>query len=183
LDFLRTRAIPALIAALSCAAAAADCTQLDGKYPMRSGSGADEASLADLVQGAQRKNLYTAEGRSAPKDLAPTAPLARPKVTWIATTATLAYRAEGATLRFADREGRMLAELGINSTGRWSCKGSQLERRSERMSGVGDIVRTERVVQSLSREGDTLVLAETVTIVDPPGGTPKRKDARFKAIR
>jgi hypothetical protein len=44
-------------------------------------------------------------------------------------------------------------------------------------------IRTDRVQQSLGRDGDALVFAETVTTIDPPGGKPRKSESRFKPAR
>ena len=184
MDVVRPRAIPALIAALGCACAAADCASLQGNYRFKA-AGNEEARLSDLTLSRERNKLYRVDDKgTGPSSLAGGQPIRRGKVTWIAETAALKHTAQETRLRFMDAAGKTLAETTINDTGRWSCKGDRLERSRERSAGLGEVVRTERVVETLERNaaGD-LVLRETVTVVNPPGAGPKVTESRFPAVR
>lgn len=185
MDFLRPRAIPALIALALAQPAAADCSVLDGTYRYKADVEEVSAtsSLGNLVAGPDRQRLYKIDRASAPKGLSPDGLMTRPKITPLATAVTLTYRAEGTKLRFLDADGKPIADFGINSDGRWACKGTQLERRFDRMSGVGDSIREERIEQSLAREGEALLFRELVTPIDPPGGKPGRVESRFRLAR
>jgi hypothetical protein len=108
----------------------------------------------------------------------------RPKVTPLSSKVKLAYRAEGSQVTFLDAEGKSLLEVGLNSGGKWACKDGRLERSSERMAGgASGEIRTDRVQQSLHRDGDALAFTETITTIDPPGGKPRKSETRFKAAR
>ena len=189
MDFLGPRAIPALIAAASLhplAAGAADCAALDGTYRYESAAtaGASPRYLSDLTLGPERRKLFQMDARSSPGSLNPAQTLQRPKVIHLAATATVKHVGSGASLRFMDASGRQLAEMGIDATGRWTCKDARLERRSERTAGLGDVIRTERVEEALERNGaGDLVYRQAVMIVDPPGGKPVSSEARFPAVR
>ena len=166
--------------------AAADCASLDGTYRDESAAAKGEPPrhLSDLTTGPERRKLFQVEARPAPGGLAPTQPIQRPKVTHLAATVKLTHTRGGTSLRFLDAAGKPLADLGLNATGRWTCKDAHLERRSERAAGLGEVMRTERVEERLERNsaGD-LVYRETLTVIKPPGGKPKVTEARFPAAR
>ena len=182
MDLLRTRAIPALIAALALPCAAADCTTLNGTYRYKSAGPATEVKLSDLSMSRERNKLFHVESKGSGAGSG--GMIQRPKTTPLAETATLAHSAKDTRLKFMDAAGKPLAEVTINDTGRWACKGGKLERSKERTAGLADIVRTERVAETLERNaaGD-LVLRETVTIIKPGTGAPKVTEARFPAVR
>jgi hypothetical protein len=188
LDFLRTRAIPALIAlGLAVPAFAADCAAVDGTYQYKAepGAGMDAATFNVLVllpQGASSK-LFKSEA-TAQQGFGAGELKSRPKVTPLSSKVKLAYHAGGSQVTFLDADGKALIEVGLNSGGKWACKDGRLERSSERMSGgASGEIRTDRVQQSLQRTGDALVFTETLTTIDPPGGKPRRSETRFKAAR
>jgi hypothetical protein len=183
-DFLRPRAIPALIAALACASAGADCASLQGTYRFTS-AGTGEAKLSDLTMSRERSKLFRLDEKGAgPGSLAGSHIIQRRKVTPIAETGALMHSAKGTRLRYMDAAGKTLAEIGIDDGGRWACKGNRLERSKERTAGLGDEIRKEKVVETLERSaaGD-LMLRETVTVATPPGSKPKVTEARFPAVR
>ena len=185
MDLLRPRAIPALIAALALPCAAADCTALQGTYRYKSAGPATEVKLSDLSMARDRSKLFHVESKgSGPGGLAGSGVIQRPKVTTLAETATLSTSAKDTRLKFIDAAGKPLAEMTINDTGHWSCKDGKLERSKERTAGLADIIRTEKVVETLERNaaGD-LVLRETVTIIKPGTGAPKVTEARFPAVK
>ena len=186
MDFLRPRAIPALIAlGLAAPAFAADCGAMSGTYQFKAepGAGMEAATFNMLVV------LPQGSGSKLFKNTAPDQQgfgsgehKSRPKVTPLSSKVRLAYRPEGSQVTFLDAEGKALLEVGLNSGGKWSCKDGHLERSSERMAGgASGEIRTDRVQQSLQREGDALVFTETITTIDPPGGKPRKAQSRFKA--
>jgi hypothetical protein len=185
-DFLRTRAVPALIAGALASlqpVLAADCKSLDGTYRYKAAAAQEGTtdSLANLVSGPDRQKLFRMEGK-APASLSSSAPMQRPKVTALAETAALAYAPGATRLRFNDAAGKVLAEFRLEASGPWACKGDTLQHESEQTVGANGVIRTDKSVQTLRREGDALVFAETVTTVDPPGGKPRRAESRFKAV-
>jgi len=180
LDFLRAGAIPALTAlgVLALPAAAAPCS-IDGTYRFRSESSKGETEtfnrLVVLPQGEGRK-LFKLDNPQAPQQgFGGSEPRARPKYTALAVQAQVA----GSRVRFLDAAGKVLAEGKLDSGGKWTCRGERLERSSENMAGVGDEIRTDRLDESLRREGDALVYSETRTTIDPPGGKPRASEMRF----
>jgi hypothetical protein len=181
-DFLRPRAIPALIAALGfCLHASADCSSLDGTYQF--GAAGSQHTLDDLTLSPARRKLYRVDAPgTAPGTLNPTQALRMAKRTTLAVKASLTYSSAGTNLRFVDASGATLAEMGIDMPVRWKCDGQHLWRGSERTAGLGDAIRTEKVEEILERNaaGD-LVYRETVTVIDPPGGKPAVSSARFPA--
>ncbi len=193
MDILRTRAIPALIAAFVAAPAlaAADCASLEGTYRFEAAKatapGEPPETLADFTTGKEREKLYHHEGPPPPATkshgLIPTEPIRRVKSTTLATHATLKRASTKTMLVFMDGKGATLTELGIDEVSRWSCKGERLERNSERMAGLGDSIRTERVDEVLERNpaGD-LVHRTTVTTLEPKGIKPAIREAVFPAI-
>jgi hypothetical protein len=185
MDLLRPRAIPALIAALACASAAADCASLGGTYRYKSAGPGEPISLSVLTLSKERTKLFRVDDKgTGPGALAGgSEPIRARKVTPLAETATLIHTSKDTRLRFIDASGKALAEMTINDTGRWSCKGNHLERTKERTAGLGEAIRTEKVVETLERDakGD-LILRTTVTVVDAPV-KPKVTEARFPAAR
>ena len=184
MDFLRPRAIPALIAALSAALAFAadDCASLQATYRFNAASG--EARLSDLSMSRERSKLYRIDEKgTGPGSFGGSQTIHRPKMTPLAETATLTHTAGDTRLHFKDAAGKPLAEMTINDTGRWTCKGERLERSKERTAGLGDAIRTEKVVETLERNaaGD-LVYRETATLV---GGKapPTVTESRFPATK
>ena len=186
MDLFRTRAIPALIAAalaLPCAAAD-DCKALNGTYQDQSAAPRNGVTehLSNFVMGKEKGKLFRREAATgAQPSFSGSATLSRPKVTPLASTATLTHDAKGTRLKFMDALGKDLVEAGIDSP-RWKCSGNHLERKSQRTSGLGDVFRTERIEEKLLRDpasGD-LVYIETKTVVEPPGGKPVQSEAHFK---
>ena len=185
MDFLRPRAIPALIAAVSAAAAFAadDCASLQGTYRFNAASG--EARLSDLSMSRERSKLYRIDQKgTGPGSLGGSQTIHRPKMTPLAESAALTHTAKDTRLRFMDASGKPLAEMTINDTGRWACRGGRLERSKERTAGLGDAIRTEKVVETLERNaaGD-LVLRETVSVGSGTPAKPQVSEARFPAVR
>lgn len=162
-----------------------DCKALNGTYQYTSTAPREGLPeyLSNFAQGKDKAKLFQREAVKGPGSLSPSGPIARPKVTHLATLATLSHDARGTRLKFIDAQGKDIVEMGIDSP-RWRCKGGRLERSSQRTSGLGDVLRTEKVEETFSRDasGD-LVYTETLTTVDPPGGKPKKSEARFKLAR
>jgi hypothetical protein len=138
-----------------------------------------------LTLSKERSKLFRVEDKgSGPGSLAGGTMIRPPKTTPLAETATLTHSAKDTRLRFMDAAGKVLAEMTINDTGRWGCKGKHLERSRSRTAGLGDAIRTEKVVETLERnDAGDLVLKTTVTVVSPPGQSPKVVEARFPAVR
>jgi hypothetical protein len=187
-DFIRTRAVPPLIACLiPIAAAAADCSSLNGTYRDEEASpvGAERHYLSDLTMERGRAKLFQVESRgTAPGGLSPTAPMQRPRISRLASSATLTYAPKKTRLRFLDARGAVLAELGIDSMDPWTCKDGRLVRNAQRASGLGDTVRTERIEETLERNaaGD-LVHRQTRTVIDGAAGKPSVFEAHFPTAR
>jgi hypothetical protein len=185
MDLFRPRAIPALIAALALPCAALECDSVQGTYRYRSAGPGESVSLSVLTLSKERSKLFRVEDKgSGPGSLAGGTMIRPPKTTPLAETATLTHSAKDTRLRFMDAAGKVLAEMTINDTGRWGCKGKHLERSRSRTAGLGDAIRTEKVVETLERnDAGDLVLKTTVTVVSPPGQSPKVVEARFPAVR
>ncbi len=176
-------ATPALNASLALPCAAADCASLQGTYRFKA-AGANETKLSDLSLSRERNKLFRVDEKgTAAQSFANSQPIQRKKVTPLAETATLSHSAKDTRLKFMDAAGKTLTEMTINDTGRWACKGEHLERTRERTAGLGDAIRTEKVVETLERNaaGD-LVFREAVTVIDSPA-KPKVNEARFAAAR
>ena len=182
MDLLRIRAIPALLAILALPCAAADCAQLNATYRYKSAGPAMDVKLSDLSMSRERDKLFHVDSKGS--GAASAGLIQRPKTTALAQTVTLVHSAKDTRLKFMDAAGKPLAEMTINDTGRWSCRDGKLERSKERTAGLADVVRTEKVAETLERNaaGD-LVLRETVTIIKPGTGAPKITEARFPAVR
>jgi hypothetical protein len=186
MDLFRTRAIPALIGAalaLPCAAAD-DCKALNGTYQEQSVAPRNGVTehLSNFVMGKEKNKLFHREAGTGDKpSFSGSATLSRPKVTALASSATLTHDAKGTRLKFMDAQGKDLAEAGIDSP-RWKCSGSHLARTSQRTSGLGDVFRTERIEEKLLRDPATgdLVYIEAKTVVEPPGGKPTQSEAHFR---
>jgi hypothetical protein len=186
-DLLRPRAVQALIASFACTAGLvwADCSALDGRYRFESTAtaGKEPNHLTDLVPQADRRSLYRRDGPAAPaRSWDSDQPRSRQKVTWLATTGELAGAASAPTLRFMDAKSAILGEAKLESG--WACRDSTLVRRGDRLTGLGENLREERVEQVISRGANgELVHVQTVTVIDPPGKAPRREEARFPAAR
>jgi hypothetical protein len=187
LDLLRSRAVPALIAALClpALAGAADCSALEGTYRFTSVGPGQSRQLSDLTFGPEVNKLYRIDAKgSAPGPLNSTQTIRRPKTTLLASTATLIHSAGRTRFRFMDPAGATLAEMGIDAPVRWTCTAGRLERSVERTAGLGNVIRTEKVAEVLWRtEAGDLVYLETLTVIDPPGAKPVRREATFPRAR
>ncbi len=156
--------------------AAADCHRLDGTYRAESVERTDgePQRLADLTFGPERRKLYRMdEPGHPPGGLAGGGqPLSKAKVTYLASTATLAYAPGATRLRFMDAGGKLLAESRLDAPKPWQCAGERLSRSSQHTRGLGDDIRTERVEESLERDAaGALVHREIATIVEGGHGT------------
>ena len=171
------------MAAFAAGLARADCSALDGRYRFESTvpAGKEPDLLIDLVPQADRKALYRRDGPAAP---APSwdsdQPRSRQKVVWLAVTGELANAASAPKLRFMDAKSAVLGEAKFESG--WTCRNSTLVRRSDRLTGLGENLREERVEQVVSRGANgELVHTEIVTVIDPPGKAQRREVSRFPA--
>ena len=183
MDFLGPRAIPALIALAALPAAGADCSALDATYRFESapGKGEEPRYLSDLTLGRDRNKLVKMEKpKVGPSFGGAAGPMDRPKVTQLAVSGAFTYAEAGSSFRFVDAAGATLATLGIDTPKHWSCKEARLVRSSERMSGLGNVIRTEKLDETLERNaaGD-LVYRQSVTVIDPPGPKPTSSEVRF----
>src|SRR5207253_4677878 len=133
-------------------AAAADCASLQGTYQYQSAGPGEPVSLSLLTLSRERSKLFRVDEKgTGPSSLAAGEPMRRPKLTPLAQTAALTHTAKDTRLRFMDAAGKTLAEMTINDTGRWACKANRLERSKERTAGLGDVIRTEKVLETLER--------------------------------
>lgn len=181
MDFLRPRAIPALIALLLPGLVHAACDKLAGTYRYFS-AGKPTDSLANYADGpgGEKRKLFkylTPMKAATPGDLASSAPRARVKYEHLAATVGFTPRADGADLEFFDAAGNRLVRLALAAGFR--CEGDRLTRSEERLAGLGDAVSELRVEESFSRDADgSLVHRETTSTV---GGKdkPKASEARF----
>jgi hypothetical protein len=168
--------------------AADGCDALNGTYQYQSvapRNGIPEY-LSNFVQGVAKHKLMKTDHSGGPKGLGGGGTMARPKTTHLATTATLTHSPGGNKLKFLDAEGKALVEMEADFGGKWTCKGARLERRNDRAAGLGNVLRTERVEEVLSKDAGTgdLLYTETITVVEPPGkGAPTKSEARFKLAR
>jgi hypothetical protein len=187
-DFLRPRAIPALIAAsLAALAAAAECSSLEGTYRFVSSSapaaGQEADTLADLGIGAKDSGkLYRLDSKGGAASFNATQTIQRPKRTLLAATATLRRTASGTFLDVKDAQGATLATVvSIDVYGKWTCKGARLTRSAERTAGLGDSIRTEKVAESIERNAEgELVYRQTVSA---KGVKPSERVVVFPAAR
>jgi hypothetical protein len=186
-DLLRPRAIPALIAlaALALPCAALECDSVQGTYRYKSAGPGEPVSLSVLTLSKERSKLFRVDEKAPGTGWQAGGTQPRPaKTTPLAETATLIHTAKDTRLRFMDASGKVLAEMTINDTGRWACKSKRLERSRSRTAGLGDDIRSEKVVETLERnDAGDLLLKTTVTVASPPGKPPKVVEARFPAVR
>ena len=186
MDFVRTRAIPALIAAsiLHAGPAAADCAALQGVYRYDAvSSGERDATLGDLVIGRDRMKLMRVDrAGTAPDSLAPTQAITAPKVTQLARRAELIVTADANHMRFFDAGGKELVNASIDQPDPFKCEGARLVRVAERTSGVANEIRVERIeeVLEVNAKGE-LVHRESFTVIEGPGKAHKREN-RFARI-
>ena len=183
MDFLRSRAIPALIALLAAGGAHAACEGLAGTYKVEATALVDgrPRHLDDFSIGRGHDKLVKSEGSTQQRDLASGRPINRGKITYVATNATLDPARRKPTFEFHDASGKTLATMDIGDG--WRCTGDKLEREAERTAGLGDDIRTDRVQETFARAGDALVYTEIATTIDPPGRKPKRTEIRFAAAK
>jgi hypothetical protein len=166
-------------------ATAADCSKLDGTYRFKANgaTGTEPAELSGLSTGPERRNLFKYEGPPPTGGLSSTQPRTRPKVTVLATSATLAYAPKNTRLKYMDATGKVLAKSRIDSPDPWTCKGERLVRSLERTGGLGNAIRTERVEEVLERDAaGNLVHRESTTIIEGCKGSHK-KESVYAAVR
>jgi len=170
-------------AALACAAALAahaDCGKLDGTYrfrPLEQSSETTE-SLANLATvGRDLPKLLHHEAQPRIEGgLSSSQIQARPKVTDIAVAGTLAYAPGAAKWRFVDAAGKPLATLPLDASRPWTCSGDRLTRSYQRIGGLGDNIRTDRIDEALERDAaGALVHRETITTIEGGKGTRVRE--------
>ena len=184
MDVFRPRAIPALIVAtcaLVPAASRAACDALAGPYAYRAESGEPRRTFSDLVDvGGSGRKLFAFDSKATPaQGLGSAQPRARGKTTPLSATVVLKTAGSGMQVEFLDAKGVALATLPFQSG--WRCMGNRLEKSDERLTGLGNDIRTERLEQSLSRTpGGDLLFSETITPVDPPGKAT-RAETKFAA--
>jgi hypothetical protein len=189
-DLFRPRAIPALAFALAVAPVmAADCASLEGTYAFvaskAAAPGEPPESLSDFVTAKEGSTkLYRIDVPGGKASYNPGEPIRRGKSTPLATKATLKRSGARTTLQFMDAGNKLLLDADISAFGRWACKGERLERSAERVAGLGDSIRTERMDEVLERNaaGD-LVHRTTIATLDPKGIKPVIREAVFPAVR
>ena len=189
MDFIRPRAVPALIASLAATAALAGpgCASIDGTYRFEGLPPSHEGSttLAEFAPRAEAQKLYSSRpGSATPPGFMGNGVMRRPPARKaLASRVAFAYEAGGARLRYLDDAGRTLVEARLEASGPWRCEGTRLVRRWERMSGLGDEIRTERVEEALERDGaGRLVHREAVTVIEGSGRGQVR-ETRFDPVR
>jgi hypothetical protein len=178
-----------IAAALACAASGvhADCTKLDGAYRFR--------AVEQTSEGTDSLASLAATGRDLPKIIRSEAILPvpdstgvrrRPKTTDIAVAATLTYAPGAAKFHFVDAAGKPLVTLPLDSSRPWTCSDDRLTRSYQRIGGLGDNIRTDRIEEVLERDGaGALVHRETITTIEGGKGTKVREShyPAAKAIR
>jgi len=191
MDLLGARAIPALIAALASGAAAAagpGCAALDGSYRYEGVAGKGEArTLGEFASAAEARKLYPA---SPPGTRAPILKLTGNGVIRqaaaqkpLASRVSLAHDAGSTRLTYLDERGRTLVVSRLEASGEWRCEGTRLARTWERTAGLGDAIRTERVLETLERDAaGRLVHRESVTVIEG-GGRGRLEETRFEPAR
>jgi hypothetical protein len=187
-DFLRTRAIPALaLAAFTVAAHAADCKSVQGIYADDSVEKIDGSprSLSSFAAQKDRSKLTHQEPVSGPKPSFGSSGqvMQRPKVTKLVSTVDLRYGPE-LKLRFLDESGKLLVESQSLTPRRWQCVNDRLERKFQMATGLGDIMRTEEVQQVLMAPPDgDLVLIESRKVIEGPKGPEQSHEVHFKRVK
>jgi hypothetical protein len=188
-DFVGAGAIPPVRArsasiALACTAAFgahADCTKLDGTYrfrPTEQGSESTEslANLAAVGRDAAKLIRYEAIPHVQGNPLTSPAARGRPKIADIAVAGTLSYAPGAVRWRFVDAAGKPLATLPLEASRPWTCSGDRLTRTFQRIAGLGDNIRTDRIEEVLERgSAGTLVHRETITVIEGGKGTRVRE--------
>ena len=187
MDFLRTRAIPPLIAAAVAAmpALADDCKALEGRYRFLPAQPSSQPPLplGNLGEGADRSKLYRREGDKKITGLSPTAPMQRPKMVILAETAVLTRVPRKTRMEFFDAAGKSLATLPIENANKWACRAGRLERVNTVLVGLGDTVRTDRVEEILERNAaGELVWRKVVTAANQVR-EPVRSEWRYPAVK
>jgi hypothetical protein len=196
MDLLRARAIPALIAALGAAAAAADpgCAAIEGTYRyvgVTAGKG-EPGTLGDFATRAVSAKLYAPSTAPAAASRAPSKlsgngvidiPMSMRKRKPLASRVTFAREAGSTRLTYLDEAGRTLVESRLEPSAEWRCDGTRLARTWERMSGLADDIRTERVEETLERDAaGRLVHRESVTVIEGKG-RGRVEETRFEPAR
>jgi len=195
-DLFRPRAVPALIATLGVAAAAADpgCRAIDGtyRYEAAASGAAEPGTLGEFVTPAVRGKLYASQPAPAaagrkPRNLSGNGvidiPMSMRKRKSLASRVTFAYDGRSTQLRYLDQAGKTLLDARLEASWEWRCEGTRLVRTWEHMSGLGDDIRTERVEEALERDGaGRLVHRERVTVIEG-AGRGRVLETRFEPAR
>jgi hypothetical protein len=188
MDFLRSRAVPALALLVAAGFARADCSAIHGVYADDSVEKIDGAprSLSSFAASKDRPKLVHQEPASGPK---PTfggssgQVMQRPKVTKLVASVDVRYGPE-LRLRFLDADGKLLVESHSTTPRRWQCVSGRLERRYQMATGLGEVVRTEEVEQVLmgAKDGD-LTLVESRKVIEGPKAAPQSREVHFKRVK
>ena len=187
MDFLRARAIQALVTLVAAAApgAQANCSAMNGTYVDDSVEKIEGSprTLSSFASPKDRARLVRRE-QSGPKPTfgGPSQVMQRPKTVKLVSRVALLHGAE-LKFRFFDESGVLLAETSSITPRKWNCVSGRLERKFQTMSGLGEAIRTEELEQVLmAAPGGDLVLIETTTVVDGPKSAPKRVEVHFKRV-
>lgn len=188
MDILGPRAIQALALWAACGtiAAHAGCGSINGAYADDSVEKLDGVprTLSSFASPRERARLVHQE-QSGPK---PTfggtgQVMQRPKTVKLVARVEVAFAAE-LKLRYLDESGKLLAETMSTTPRKWNCIGGRLERKFQTASGLGEVMRTEEIVQVLSAEpGGDLALIETSRFVDGTKAAPKETQVHFKRLK
>jgi hypothetical protein len=172
-DLLRPGAVPALILALGVAVPASACS-VEGTWkvesePLPQGHRIPLTQLVDwrYLEHLRSKDPEVSSGRDRSKPLH--------DISHVVMTGRGVPH-----LDFRDASNRSRARIRMST--QWRCEGDVLVRRNDGWVGNAKKQWIERVEEKLSRtpEGDLLYSSST-TVIDPPGPTKRRVEARFKA--
>jgi hypothetical protein len=187
-DFFRSRAIPALaFLAAAGVAHAADCAAIKGNYAEESTEKIDGmplslSSFAPMKEGSKLVKREATQG-PAPSFGGSGKVMQRPKVTKLAASVDVSYGGE-LKLRYLDASGKELLDTTNTTPRRWHCVNGRLERKFQMASGLGDVMRTEEVVQVLSAApGGDLTLAESRKTIEGPKGPVQSREVHFKRLK
>jgi hypothetical protein len=188
MDFLRSRAVPALALLVAAGFARADCSAIHGVYADDSVEKIDGSprSLSSFAATKDRSKLVHQEAASGPKPSfggSSGQVMQRPKVTKLVTSAEVKYGPE-LKFRFLDADGKLLVESQSITPRRWQCVSGRLERRYQMATGLGDVMRTEEVEQVLmgAKDGD-LTLVESRKVIEGPKAAPQSREVHFKRMK
>jgi hypothetical protein len=178
--------------AAGAAIAGPGCAAIDGTYRYEGvAAGPGEAgTLGAFATPAVSGKLYAPSSAAAgrgPGKLSGNGvidiPMSMRKRKSLASRVTFAYDGGSTQLRYLDQAGKTLVETRLEASGEWHCDGTRLVRTWEHMSGLGDDIRTERVEETLERDGaGRLVHRESVTVVEGRGRA-RVEETRFDPAR